>query len=169
MKNFALYGVIVALFAAVAAAAIAFGLMQEPSTRPKQPIEYPHHTHVQDVGMQCLDCHRYAEKSIYATLPGTDICMGCHESIATDKPDIMKLAEAYRSGKPVGWVRVYQVKPHVYFSHKRHVLSGMKCQECHGPVEQMTTVQRVTDLGMGWCVKCHRTRGAPRECDTCHK
>jgi len=160
---------VIAWFAAVALAVIAFGLMQKPTLRPAQPVEFPHRIHAGDLGMQCTDCHLYAEKSIYAGLPGAELCMSCHEAVATDKPEVIKLTELYQTGKSVEWVRVYQSKPHVYFSHRRHVLSNVKCQECHGPVELMTTAQQVTDMGMGWCVQCHRRRGAPRECVTCHK
>lgn len=169
MKNIVLYGMVAAWFAAVALVVTAFGIAQEPSLRPPQPIEFPHHVHVGQVGMGCGDCHLYAEKSIYAGLPEAGLCMTCHEAVATDKREVIKLTEMYQAGQALEWVRVYQVKPHVYFSHKRHVLSDIRCQECHGPVGQMTTVQRVTDLGMGWCVQCHRSRGAPRECITCHK
>jgi hypothetical protein len=33
----------------------------------------------------------------------------------------------------------------------------IKCQQCHGPVEQMDLVKQYSDLSMGWCVNCHRT------------
>ncbi len=169
MKTVAIFGMVAAWFAAVAALVVALGLRQRPSMRPAQPIEFPHFIHVTRIGMECTDCHQYAEKSIHAGLPHADFCMACHAGVATDKPEVVKLAAMYKAGEPIKWVRVYRVKPHVYFTHKRHVLSGVKCQECHGPVELMTTVQRVTDLGMGWCLECHNSRGASRECVTCHK
>jgi hypothetical protein len=169
VKTLAIFGMVAAWFGAVAIVVTAFGLMQEPSLRPAQPIEFPHRIHVTDIGMECAYCHQYVEKSIHAGLPDAELCMTCHEAVATDKPEVAKLAGMYQAGQPVEWVRVYQIKPHVYFTHKRHVLSGVKCQECHGPVELMTTAQRVTDLGMGWCLECHNSRGASRECITCHK
>ena len=169
MKTALIYGLVVTWFAAVGIGVTVFGLMQKPTIRPEQPIEFPHYIHVGQLGMECVDCHRYVEESIFAGLPDAELCMECHEGVAEDKPEIIKLAEIYESGGPLEWVRIYQVKPHVYFTHKRHVLSGVNCRECHGPIELMTTVQRVTDLGMGWCLECHRSRGAPTECVTCHK
>ncbi len=32
----------------------------------------------------------------------------------------------------------------------------VKCQECHGKVEEMDLVYQAADLSMGWCVNCHR-------------
>ncbi len=58
----------------------------------------------------------------------------------------------------------------------RHVRNGVRCQECHGPVEQMEVVRQVAPLTMGWCLECHHRKqreqpGRERltECVTCHK
>jgi hypothetical protein len=37
-----------------------------------------------------------------------------------------------------------------------HVRSGLQCQTCHGPVQEMEKVYRFSSLQMGWCVDCHR-------------
>ncbi len=169
MKNLIIYGIVAAWFATVAGVVIVFGMMQKTELRPVQPIEFPHYVHAGELGMECSECHQYVEDSIFAGLPDAEFCMECHEGVAEDNPEIIKLTKIYEAGEPLEWARVYRVKPHVYFSHKRHVRSGVRCQECHGPVELMTTIQRVTDLGMGWCLACHKSRGAPIECITCHK
>jgi hypothetical protein len=153
----------------VAGFVIVFGMLQKTELRPEQPIEFPHYVHAGELGMDCSDCHQYVEDSIFAGLPDAEFCMECHEGVAEDNPAIIKLTAMYEAGEQIEWTRVYRVKPHVYFTHKRHVRSGVRCQECHGPVELMTTIQRVTDLGMGWCLDCHKDRGAPIECITCHK
>jgi hypothetical protein len=169
VKNLVIYGIVAAWFAMVAGFVIVFGILQKTELRPEQPIEFPHYVHAGELGMDCSDCHQYVEDSIFAGLPDAGLCMDCHEGVAEDNPEIIKLTAMYEAGEPVEWARVYRVKPHVYFSHKRHVRSDVRCQECHGPVELMTTIQRVTDLGMGWCLDCHKSRGAPIECITCHK
>ena len=51
------------------------------------------------------------------TYPPTAFCMGCHQTIAADRPSIQKLAEFAASGKPVPWVRVYQVPDYVFWQH----------------------------------------------------
>ena len=61
------------------------------------------------------------------------------------------------TGKPIEWVRVHNLPDHVWFSHAQHVNAGKRdCQECHGPVEEMDRIVQVENLGMGWCIHCHR-------------
>jgi hypothetical protein len=35
---------------------------------------------------------------------------------------------------------------------------GINCTECHGNVKEMNVIKQVSDLSMGWCINCHRTR-----------
>ena len=95
--------------------------------------------------------------------------MGCHRSIAADKEEIRKLTRHYEEKRPVEWKRVYALPDFIYFSHKRHVKAGVACAMCHGDVAGMKSIRRVNELIMGWCVSCHRVRGASRDCATCHK
>lgn len=58
---------------------------------------------------------------------------------------------------PVEWIRVHNLPDHVYFNHSQHVnVAGLECQTCHGPVEEMETLEQWAPLSMGWCVNCHR-------------
>ncbi len=58
---------------------------------------------------------------------------------------------------PVEWVRIHNLPDHAYFNHAQHVTVGnLKCQNCHGPVEEMELVYQYSPLSMGWCVNCHR-------------
>ncbi len=158
-----------------------------------QPINFPHNVHVQTYKIDCQYCHADARRSEYAGLPSVTRCMGCHKITAADKPEIKKLAEYATKGEPVPWVRVFKVPEYAYFPHKPHVRAGVRCQNCHGPVETMTTASGRTGqslvndllnltgmrpapspLTMGWCIDCHReqnaTHGAkaPLDCVTCH-
>jgi len=36
---------------------------------PDQPIAYNHKLHIETVGLECAECHRYVETSAAATLP----------------------------------------------------------------------------------------------------
>ena len=39
----------------------------------------------------------------------------------------------------------------------QHVMVGeVKCQTCHGPVEEMEIMYQYSPLTMGWCINCHR-------------
>ena len=56
-------------------------------------------------------------------------------------------------------MKVHNLPDHVFFSHAQHVNAGkMDCAECHGKVEEMGRLQQTEDLGMGWCLDCHRTK-----------
>ncbi len=144
---------------------------------PEQPIQFSHTLHVNNLNLECTYCHQYAEKSIHATLPPTQICRDCHEGAGIERPEAQKLEVMLEKVDEIPWQRVYKVKDHVYFSHRVHtVLAKLRCQECHGPIENMTVAIRSSGgssdrsfLEMGWCITCHKKRGAPRECITCHK
>ena len=84
-----------------------------------------------------------------------------------------------RAMSPIAWTKVYSVPDFVFFDHRAHVGAGVRCQDCHGPVETMERIRQVGTLSMGWCVQCHRdatqngiagrTVNAPIECSTCHR
>lgn len=145
------------------------GWWQLYAQTPEQPIDFPHTKHAGQLGLACTYCHIHVEKSREAGAPPLSICMGCHQKIATDKPEIQKLTRYYNEKKPVEWGRIHNLPSFIYFSHKRHLKGGVDCSNCHGAVKQMAEVKQVRPLKMGWCVSCHRTYDAPLECSTCHK
>ncbi|MCI0530616.1 MAG: cytochrome c family protein [candidate division Zixibacteria bacterium] len=135
---------------------------------PVQPIPFSHKIHAGDNKIPCLYCHANAERSRHATVPGMNVCMGCHIAAATGKPNVVTLRENYEAGNPLEWVRVHQMPDFVYFTHQIHVAKGIECQTCHGPVETMDQVYQFRRLNMGDCVSCHRQNNAPTTCNTCH-
>jgi len=64
-------------------------------SKPVQPIAYTHKVHLRN-GMQCTDCHVGVDQGPDARIPSVNFCMTCHQVIATDKPEIKKLA-AYKA------------------------------------------------------------------------
>ena len=59
--------------------------------------------------------------------------------------------------KPIEWVRIHNLPDFAYFNHSQHVIvAGVECQTCHGPVEEMETMEQFAPLTMGWCINCHR-------------
>ena len=59
--------------------------------------------------------------------------------------------------KPIEWVRIHNLPDFAYFNHSQHVsVAGVECQTCHGPVEEMETMEQFAPLTMGWCINCHR-------------
>ncbi len=144
---------------------------------PVQPVRFSHTVHVNGLNMECLYCHVYAETSIHATIPEGSVCLDCHEGAGIEHPEVERMLDILEKEGSIPWQRVYRVKDHVYFSHRVHTAgAGLRCQECHGPVEHMTVAEMSSGaaavrntIEMGWCIACHRRLGASRECITCHK
>ncbi len=135
---------------------------------PEQPIKYSHKLHVETLGIECQYCHSGVAKSPYATLPAVETCMGCHKHVKTDSPEIKKLAKHYEEKTPVEWEPVNNLPEHVNFNHQRHIKAGVSCQNCHGLVQKMEVVEKVSSLKMGFCISCHRENGASIDCGVCH-
>lgn len=143
--------------------------MGEAEEPPVQPIEFSHRIHAGEYEIPCLYCHAGARRSPVAGIPSVERCMGCHKITANDKPEIQKLAKYWNGQKPIEWVRIHDLEDFVYFSHERHVKKGVDCSECHGNVAEMDRVYKVVSQHMGWCLDCHRPRGASIDCLTCHR
>lgn len=115
--------------------------------------------------------------------------MKCHEAIQNKpgtrlgthdpSPEILKLTQAWKEGRPVEWVRIHRLPAHVQFQHSRHVNAGIACQTCHGEVQGMERVEQARSLTMGECLACHRDENrksmlngkiasAPTDCSACH-
>jgi hypothetical protein len=133
-----------------------------------QPIPFSHRLHVTDKEIDCYYCHPYAERSINAGLPSVEKCLGCHDYIIPDHEEIKKLKAYHKSGAPLPWKRVYYNPDHVYFPHFRHLAKDLKCQQCHGEVEQVDRLHQVT-FYMGFCIDCHQKLEASLECVACHQ
>ena len=136
----------------------------------RQPLPFPHKTHVENkVG--CTEyCHEGVVKSPIAGLPSVKTCMICHESIAVDRPLIKQVADHSKRGVDLNWQRVYGYpqESHVRFNHAPHIRAKVECTTCHGDVAKQTVAERNVELTMGFCVSCHKERKAPNECLTCH-
>lgn len=147
------------------------GLWENLSARIEieQPIAFNHKLHAGEKQIPCQYCHAYARRSPAAGVPSVQACMGCHSLVAVNRPEVRKLAAFWEQKQPIPWVKIHDLPDFVYFSHKRHVRAGVKCQECHGAVETMEQVVQAASLEMGWCLSCHRQRGASIDCATCHK
>jgi len=136
---------------------------------PTQPIPFSHKTHV-GFGLACNFCHANPDPGNQMTLPATTICMGCHSSVATDRPSIQQLTKFAQAKEPVPWKQVYSVPAFVYWSHRVHLAGGVTCQMCHGDVAQMEVMTKTTNVTtMAGCVACHRQKNAATGCETCHE
>jgi hypothetical protein len=144
-----------------------------------QPVEFDHRHHVRDDGIDCLYCHPNAERTPYAGIPPTEVCMGCHAQIWAESPMLVPVRTSWETGVSISWKRVNALPDHVYFNHSVHVHKGIACARCHGAVDTMARVQRVAPLTMKWCLDCHRDPpGGPDRgrritqittCSACHR
>ena len=136
---------------------------------PDQPIPFNHKLHVQTAKLECNNCHAPVKTGALLAMPQPDKCMACHVAVATDKPDVKRLAAAYTAKENIAWARVYRVPSFVTFSHKTHTSAGNKCEDCHGDVSNAVAIAPVKDMSMGGCIACHQAKSAPATCDTCHE
>jgi hypothetical protein len=132
----------------------------EPDAKTREPVEQPipfsHKHHVGDDGIDCRYCHTSVEKSAFAGMPSTQICLTCHSQLFKDAPILAPLHASMDSNVPIRWNRVHDLPDFVYFDHSIHVNKGVACIECHGRVDEMPLTARVASLDMQWCLQCHR-------------
>jgi len=141
-------------------------------TAVEQPIAFPHFTHAQKLGLECKFCHKTVETEAFATIPGINVCMTCHFVKITDNPEEEKIRTIAARGEEIPWVKLNEMPPHVYFSHRRHVVSGgLTCEVCMGNMaEQVVPPTRaLINLNMEFCLDCHLKVGATQDCLLCHK
>lgn len=136
---------------------------------PVQPVAYTHKVHLAN-NMQCTDCHTGVDEGPDARIPSVTLCMTCHQVIATDRPEIKKVAAYAARGEDIPWQRVYNFNPsaHVKFNHAPHIREGVACAKCHGDMTQQTVAVRAVNLTMGYCVGCHKQKRVSVDCITCH-
>jgi hypothetical protein len=143
-----------------------FGIRREA----QQPLAYTHRPHIEIAELQCDFCHATVSTGPQAGIPGVKTCMTCHEFIATDRPEIQKLAAYNSRGEDIPWERVYgwTDEAHVRFNHAPHIRAEVACTTCHGDVAQMNDAKRVDEHTIGFCVQCHAQRQVSNDCLTCH-
>ena len=133
-----------------------------------QPIPFSHRLHATDKNIDCHYCHSYVERSMNSGMPSVTKCLGCHNHIIPEHEEIRKLRSYQEQGKNLPWTRVYYNPDHVFFPHYRHRKKGVECEECHGEVAKVDRLKKST-FYMGFCIGCHKERGASLECVGCHQ
>lgn len=161
--------------AAVLAAALFLGsvlaaLAVYQAQAKRQPIAYDHKKHL-EAGLDCATCHTgIAEGSSRARIPTIDVCLNCHAS--DDDPKTKPIRDYAEKKEPIPWQQVYRLADHVYFSHRRHVVSaGLDCSVCHGNMKEKETpiTRQAVPISMARCVDCHRAKGVTNDCLACHR
>ncbi len=137
---------------------------------PRQPISFSHRVHAGVKEINCRFCHPDVERSPNAGLPTVEKCFYCHKYVIPDHPEIKNEERYLKSDTPVPWVRIFWVPDFVFFNHIPHLKWGkLDCKDCHGDVKTFDRLRRV-DFQMGFCLNCHRQRGAQLDCWlACHR
>ncbi len=123
---------------------------------PAQPLPFSHALHAGELGLDCRYCHTTVERAAHASVPATETCMNCHQTIFTESAKLLLVRESHATGKAIGWVRVHDLPDFAYFDHSAHVNAGIGCVSCHGRVDRMDVVSQQEALTMSWCLDCHR-------------
>ncbi len=146
--------------------------------QPEQPIAFPHSLHAGVREIECQYCHRGSHDGVYAGVPSVQDCWACHRGAVkegsngqpvNEREGVKKLAEYVANKQDIKWYKYYDMPEHVKFAHKAHINAGLECTECHGEMAQMEVVKMKQKPTMGWCVSCHRSKGASVDCTTCHR
>jgi hypothetical protein len=128
---------------------------------------FNHQLHVEDVGAQCTDCHKAVNNStspLDPLLPGMDVCGDCH-----DVKDAASCGDCHKNPQNVHPIP-YVVPNYDFFSHQKHLNSGLDCRTCHANIYKSTQVTKKTKAlpKMADCMNCHRKEGQTENCGACH-
>ncbi len=149
--------------------------------QPVQPIAFSHRIHAGDNKIDCQYCHSSAKNSKSSGIPSVNVCMNCHKNISevAEETATAEHSKAFYDGEiqklykaagwnsetleytgetePIKWTRIHNLPDFAYYNHAQHVtVGGIKCQKCHGPVEEMEELYQYSPLTMGWCIDCHK-------------
>ncbi len=164
--------VALAAIVSVALVAIAGVVFLLANLSVDQPIAFNHRLHVEDVGLECTDCHLYAQTGERATIPNIQTCAGCHAEAAGDTAAEAQVVEHVESETAIPWRKVYWVPDDVFFSHRRHTaLGGLECEVCHGSIRDRDApiTRQAVSIDMDRCMECHQERGVTNDCISCHR
>lgn len=140
-------------------------------SRTEQPIRFNHKKHLEQ-GLECDSCHRYVKTQPFAGMPDIGTCLQCHQEAITKNPEEEKIRQFAKRGGEIPWKRLYKEPDYVFYSHRRHtVLGKIPCQTCHGNIgkSERPPSKPYVRMTMGWCMGCHRKKGASNDCLACHE
>jgi len=158
ISRVSIYG---AVFIAAALGYLGWAVTESPyftdvNVPREQPVPFSHKHHVTDDGIDCRYCHTSVEKSSFAGIPSTHICMSCHSRLWANSPILEPVRTSYQTDKSLEWTRVNAVPDFAYFDHSIHIHKGVGCTTCHGPIGEIPLTWRANTLYMRWCIDCHK-------------
>jgi hypothetical protein len=105
-------------------------------SQKKQPVDFNHVLHNEEVEDDCESCHFFREDGTFSGVPKLSQCIDCHEEVNGEDPEEEKFVNEYvAKDREVPWL-IYSRQPsNVFFSHAAHVkMAQMDCVTCHGNI-----------------------------------
>jgi hypothetical protein len=112
-------------------------------SQKKQPVDFNHALHNEEVEDGCDSCHFFREDGTYSGVPTLAQCIDCHEEVNGEDPEEAKFVNEYvAKDREVPWL-IYSRQPqNVFFSHVAHVKMGkMDCVTCHGHIGESESLR----------------------------
>jgi hypothetical protein len=163
-----LYVTAVAVILSVLGLMIFTGSREIPAkTDQSGRIKFPHATHVEGAGLQCIDCHTTATASKVSgdiLLPKKENCQSCHEEQLSKDCRF-----CHTSSDSTSYRRLLTPDRELTFSHELHT-QGQKiaCETCHKNLDAKKEVVGELVPAMTTCTTCHNAVTATNACETCH-
>jgi hypothetical protein len=133
---------------------------------PADQIIFSHVLHIEDMGMDCTECHEGIENSqsiSHNLLPSMDFCQGCHDGdTAPEDCDICHTqpdeADTYTWKPTEGLI----------FPHQNHIENDVPCVRCHPKAADAEALTPRIPPAMNLCMDCHTTPLSDAGCAICH-
>jgi len=149
-------------------AAAAAAPQQQKETRKKY-IKFSHTFHIDDLGVDCVDCHSAVETSAAASdnnLAHKDDCYACHDGDAAGNECELCHYD------PDNAVDFPNPAREILFNHQHHITlveeDGESCTKCHGGLENVDYATDENMPAMAACAACHDNTDAAQYCESCH-
>jgi len=140
--------------------------------RVRQPIAFNHRKHTEQLQLNCEFCHQFVRTGAHPGLPALETCAMCHAAVQGNSREAARVTEYVTAGRPLVFVKLFRLPPHVFYTHRRHVgIAELACQKCHGDIALTTSPpdQPLVRVSMRFCLDCHRRMGQTTDCIACHR
>lgn len=156
------------IFALVGLIALAGCMVLDRFHSRDEVLGFSHRIHVEEEGMECLDCHLDAETADDVEPPRQALCMLCHADLDEGKPPERQAQARFVEGE---FVSAHAGRPDgdVIFSHSRHAASRDDCNDCHGGIASSESSATLVPLSMDDCRACHQRSAVVEDCAACHR
>lgn len=154
---------LVLLIAVVTGLAMKNGYASPGEEDRSKLIKFSHRFHIEDLEVECADCHGSAWTSSASSdklLSNHSDCSLCHEQEIEEDCLFCHTTDEYAPFKnPVR---------ELTFSHAEHVVQEIECIDCHKGLETVDFAAPANLPDMNACVTCHESEQQSLLCESCH-